>query len=278
MCFRLISLRLTLALLPFIVMVVHGWELQTEIKEIIMAKRRKRSLTLNNHASVGAGEKNIHVPVDPSLSGLCGIKEPIKKDLECASFPTYFSEQHEKYCACCTEAAQADGESSRHGLTGDCLATTIKLSFVVNIPWVILCQIADEGDSSSQNILGLLLFFLPLCAWISHALKFKATLCRQASCISLQRYLIITPSILRDRRWPCLTLFWDNGQMLGKSFSSPLKIKPGQGWLLFSVWHRNPCKWCCQEDVQSERNRVGYRRTEHLPTPLCLGGSHQCIC
>lgn len=66
--------------------------------------------------------------------------------------------------------------------------------------------------------------FLSLCAWTPHALNFKATLCRQASCISLQRYLIITPSILRDRRWPCLTLFWDNGQMLGRAFH-PLWLK-----------------------------------------------------
>lgn len=97
-------------------------------------KEKKRSLTLSNHVSAGArvsaGGKNFHVPVDPSLSGLCGIKEPIKKDLECASFPTYVSEQHEKY----TEATQADRESSRHGLTGDCIATIKQLSFVVNIP------------------------------------------------------------------------------------------------------------------------------------------------
>lgn len=212
--------------------------------------------------------------VDPSLSGLCGIKGPIKKDLECASFSTYVCEQHKKTMCASYWSRQGDQMhiarrlSSKQKIVEFCCKYSMS-NLVSNSRW---------RRFIFPKYSWFTFIFLPLCVGTPHALNFNATLCRQASCISLQRYLIITPSILQDRRWPCLTSFWDNGQTLGRAFHPPQTIKSGQRWLHFSVRHRNPCKYCCQEDIYSERYCVGYRRTEDLSAPLCLGGSHQCIC
>lgn len=141
-------------------------------------------------------KKNFPALVDPSLSGLCRIKEPIKKDLECASFSTYvYEQQGKKMRALRTETGE---ETSRCRLPGDCLA---------NKKIVEICCKYSMSNLVSNSRWRWFIFpkyswftfiFLPLCVWTPHALNFKATLCRQASCISLQRYLIITPSILRD--------------------------------------------------------------------------------